>query len=77
MSPLRNADFALQNEDISSHVTILMVMSLGPMSPVDFKKWPCRPVEFKGQSFVSNSLSEHFNEIEAFKYSTKSDFSIV
>ena len=19
------------------------------MSPVDFKKWPCRPVEFKGQ----------------------------
>ena len=19
------------------------------MTPVDFKKWPCRPVEFKGQ----------------------------
>ena len=19
------------------------------MSPVDFKKWPCRPIEFKGQ----------------------------
>ena len=19
------------------------------MSPVDFKKWPCRPVEFKGE----------------------------
>ena len=24
-------------------------MSLGSMSHVDFKKWPCRRVEFKGQ----------------------------
>ena len=24
-------------------------MSIGSMSHVDFKKWPCRPVESKGQ----------------------------
>ena len=24
-------------------------MSIGSMSHVEFKKWPCRPVEFKGQ----------------------------
>ena len=29
---------------------ILFLMSIGFMSPVDFKKWPCRPVEFKRQA---------------------------
>ena len=24
-------------------------MSLSPMSHVKFKKWPCRPVDFRGQ----------------------------
>ena len=28
---------------------ILFLMSLGSMSHVDFKKGPCRPVEFRGQ----------------------------
>ena len=28
---------------------ILFPMSIGCMSHVDFKKWPCRPVDFKGQ----------------------------
>ena len=28
---------------------ILFLMSIGFMSPVDFKKWSCRPVKFKGQ----------------------------
>ena len=28
---------------------IFFPMSKGSMSHVDFKKWPCRPVEFKGQ----------------------------
>ena len=28
---------------------IFFIMSLGPMLHVDFKKWPCRPVKFKGQ----------------------------
>ena len=28
---------------------ILFPMSISSMSHVDFKKWPCRPVEFKGQ----------------------------
>ena len=34
-----------------SHVMSLIVspMSIGFMSHVDFKKWPCHPVEFKGQ----------------------------
>ena len=29
------------------------------MSPVDFKKWPCRPVEFRGQGppFYPNLIS--------------------
>ena len=27
-------------------------MSIGSMSHVEFKKWPCRPVEFKGQGPV-------------------------
>ena len=27
---------------------IFFLMSLGFTSLVDFKKWPCRPVEFKG-----------------------------
>ena len=31
------------------HVTIFIAMSLSPMSHVDFKKWPCRRVEFRGQ----------------------------
>ena len=28
---------------------IYFLMSISSMSHVDFKKWPCRPVEFKGQ----------------------------
>ena len=28
---------------------IVLSMSIGSMSHVDFKKWPCHPVEFKGQ----------------------------
>ena len=28
---------------------IFPLVSIGFMSPVDFKKWPCRPVDFKGQ----------------------------
>ena len=28
---------------------IFFPMSIGFMSHVDFKKWPCRPVNFKGQ----------------------------
>ena len=28
---------------------IFVLMSIGSMSHVDFKKWPCYPVEFKGQ----------------------------
>ena len=28
---------------------IFFLMSIGFMSHVDFKKGPCRPVEFKGQ----------------------------
>ena len=28
---------------------IFILMSLGSMSHVGFKKWPCRCVEFKGQ----------------------------
>ena len=28
---------------------IFFLMSIGFMSPVDIKKRPCRPVEFKGQ----------------------------
>ena len=28
---------------------IVVSISIGSMSHVDFKKWPCHPVEFKGQ----------------------------
>ena len=28
-------------------------MSIAFMSHVDFKKWPCHPVEFKGQGAIS------------------------
>ena len=38
------------------HVTNIFPMSMGSMSHVDFKKWPCRPVEFKGQG-PQSSLS--------------------
>ena len=31
------------------HVINIFPMSIGFMSHVDFEKWPCRPVEFKGQ----------------------------
>ena len=27
----------------------ISLLSIGPMSHVDFKKWPCRRVEFRGQ----------------------------
>ena len=33
----------------SCHVTNIFSMSIGFMSHVDFEKWPCHPVEFKGQ----------------------------
>ena len=29
---------------------IIIPMSIGSMSHVDFKKWLCRPVEFRGKS---------------------------
>ena len=38
-------------EKAMSHVTIIFSpsrMSLSPMSHVVFKKWPCRPVDFRG-----------------------------
>ena len=28
---------------------IISLLSIGPMTHVDFKKWPCRCVEFRGQ----------------------------
>ena len=31
------------------HVVYFILLSLSSMSHVDFKKWPCRCVEFKGQ----------------------------
>ena len=37
---------------------ISFLMSLGSMSHVDFKKWPCRPVEFKGQGSYNTQLAE-------------------
>ena len=30
------------------------------MSPVDFKKWPCRPVEFKGQGPLVKHVYDHY-----------------
>ena len=27
---------------------IFLLMSIGSMSHVDFKKWPCHPVDFRG-----------------------------
>ena len=33
---------------------IIFPMSIGSMSHVDLKKWPCRPVKFKGQEPYSN-----------------------
>ena len=38
-------------------LVIFSLMSIGFMSPVDFKKRPCRPVAFKGQG--PQSLSTH------------------
>ena len=32
------------------------------MSPVDFKKWPCRPVEFRGQGPQSRDMNEKGKE---------------
>ena len=32
-------------------------MSIGFMSHVNFKKWPCRPVDFKGQGPLQGSKS--------------------
>ena len=31
------------------HVTNIFPVSIGFMSHVDLKNWPCHPVEFKGQ----------------------------
>ena len=33
------------------------------MSPVDFKKWPCRPVEFKGQGPPSAMLAVETRQV--------------
>ena len=49
-----------------SHVTIYFspfLMSLSPMSHVEFKKWSCRPVDFRGQGpslCLESVLSPHF-----------------
>ena len=42
-------------------------MSLGPMSHVEFKKCPCRPVDFRGQGHCkpSGSLSTDYSTWEA------------
>ena len=36
---------------------IFSPMSIGLMSYVDFEKWPCHPVEFKGQGAPSGKVS--------------------
>ena len=39
-------------EKAMSHVNIIFgpgCMLLSPISHVEFKKWPCRPVDFRGQ----------------------------
>ena len=50
MSPLRYPNVASQFKEMAHVVSvILFYMSLGSMSHVDFKKRPCRPVDFRGQ----------------------------
>ena len=41
---------------------IFFPMSIGSMSHVDFKKWLCRPVKFKGQWPPSYSQFAETNE---------------
>ena len=46
----------------SCHVTNLFpMMSIGFMSHVDFKKRPCRPVEFKGQGPQNTLILFHYH----------------
>ena len=33
------------------------------MSPVDFKKWPCRPVEFRGQGPLPRTCNRKFSNL--------------
>ena len=42
---------------------ILFLMSLGPMSDVDFKKCPCRRVEFRGRGPL---LCTHSQSIQSY-----------
>ena len=35
--------------DTLCRVGNIFLVSIGLMSPVDFEKWPCRPVEFEGR----------------------------
>ena len=35
--------------DVSCHLISRVSMSLGSMSHVDFKKWPNRPIGFRGE----------------------------
>ena len=44
---------------------IFFPMSIGSMSHVDFKKWPCRPVDFKGQGPLPYIRSNPFNYNDA------------
>ena len=45
---------------VKAYVVLLMffLMSIGSMSHVNFKKWPCSPVEFKGQGSSHSRASK-------------------
>ena len=50
MSILKWAHVACRFQEIAYVMSfIISLLSIGPMSHVDFKKWPCRHVELRGQ----------------------------
>ena len=50
MSILKCSHVACQIQEMACVMSIVFFcMSIGSMLHVDFKKWPCRLVEFKGQ----------------------------
>ena len=50
MSPLRHTSVACRFQEMAHVVSlILILMSLGSMSHFDFKKCPCRCVEFRSR----------------------------
>ena len=50
MSPLRYPNVACRFLEMANVVSLLLIiMSLGSMSHYEFKKRPCRPVDYRGQ----------------------------